>query len=119
VALQLTEKKRGGGGLLTFPACSIAPPMTTTSFTRRKVSGSLAAAIARFVKGPTATIVTLSSSFSLKISSITSYAGFKDGVKSECWSLTACSAAASSGERFSGLGLKSDFHVSAGERWGC
>lgn len=47
-----------------FPGTEIAPPMTTTSFTRRKVSGSVAAAMARFVRGPIATIVIVSGGFS-------------------------------------------------------
>lgn len=93
--------------------------MTTTSLTLRNVSGSFAAAMARFVSGPTATMVIVPGSFSLNKSSMTSCAGLSDGVKSECFSLTFCSAAASSGARFFGWGVKSDFHVSSGERWGC
>lgn len=106
-------------GYLTFPGASTAPPMTTTSFTLRNVSGSCAAAIARFVSGPTATIVIVSGSFSLSKSSMTSCAGLSDGVKRQCSSLTFCSSAASSGERSSGVGLNSVFQVSAGERCGC
>jgi hypothetical protein len=105
--------------VLTFPGASIAPPMTTTSLTLRKVSGSFAAAIARLVSGPTATIVTVFGSFSAKISSITSWAGFKDGTNRECFSLTASNSDTSSGDRFSGVGRKSDFHVSSGDKWGC
>jgi len=76
--------------------------MTTTSLTFKNVSGSCAAAIARFVSGPTATIVTVSGSFSLSKSSMTSCAGFSDGVKSECFSLTFCSALVSSADMFFG-----------------
>ena len=111
--------KRKKGQELTFPGASIAPPMTTTSLTLRNVSGSFAAAMARFVSGPTATMVIVPGSFSLNKSSMTSCAGLSDGVKSECFSLTFCSAAASSGARFFGWGVKRDFHVSSGERWGC
>jgi hypothetical protein len=93
--------------------------MTTTSLTLKNVSGSFAAASARFVSGPTATIVIVSGSLSLSNSSICSCAGFSEGVNSECRSLTACSSAASSSDRFSGSGRKSDFHVSAGVRCGC
>lgn len=53
--------------LLTFPGASTAPPMTTTSFALKNVSGSSAAANAKFVIGPTATIVTVSGSFSLSV----------------------------------------------------
>jgi hypothetical protein len=101
---------------LTFPGASTAPPMTTTSLTLKKVSGSFAAAIARFVSGPTATMVTVSGSFSANICSITSCAGFRDGMNSLCFSLTASKAAASSADRFSGVGKKRDFQVSSGER---
>lgn len=69
-----------GGNGHTFPGLSIVPPMTTTSFTRRKVSGSWAAANARFVKGPTATIVTVFSSFSFRTRRISSAAGCLDGM---------------------------------------
>jgi hypothetical protein len=93
--------------------------MTQTSLTRRNVSGSAAAAIARFVKGPTATMVTVSGSFSRSICSISSCAGLREGVKSECLSLTAWSSAASSGVIVLGIGLKRDFQVSSGLRWGC
>lgn len=58
--------------------------------------------MARFVSGPTATIVTVSGSFSLNRSSMTSCAGFSDGVKSECFSLTFCSAAVSEADIFFG-----------------
>lgn len=77
-----------GDARLTFPGASMAPPMTTTSFTFKKVSGSCEAAIARFVNGPTATIVIVSGSFSLSRSSITSCAGLSEGVKRQCSSLT-------------------------------
>lgn len=93
--------------------------MTTTSLTFRKVSGSVAAAMARLVSGPIATMVMVSGSFSLSSRSISSCAGFKEGVKSECASLTFSNSAASSALSGSGVGLKSDFQVSAGDRWGC
>lgn len=55
-----------------------APPMTTTSLTRRKVSGSSADARARFVRGPTATSVTVSGSFSRSARRISLCAGNLD-----------------------------------------
>lgn len=108
-----------GNVKLTFPGASMAPPMTTTSLTFKKVSGSCEAAMARFVNGPTATIVIVSGSFSLSKSSITSCAGLSEGVKRQCSSLAFWRFAASAEERSFGVGSNSDFHVSAGERWGC
>lgn len=58
--------------------------MTTTSFTRRNVSGSSAAAKARLVRGPTATRVTESGSLSRSARRISLYAGSLDGVNA--WS---------------------------------
>lgn len=54
--------------------------MTTTSLTRRNVSGSSAAAKARLVSGPTATRVTESGSLSRSARRISLYAGSLDGV---------------------------------------
>ena len=56
---------------LTFPGLSMVPPITTTSFALKQVSGSSAAANAKFVKGPTATMVTVSHGDSLRMSNIT------------------------------------------------
>lgn len=79
----------GWDGLrLTFPGASTAPPITTTSLTLKNVSGSLAAAIARLVKGPTATMVMVSGSLSLNSLSISRHEGSNEGVNSECSSLT-------------------------------
>jgi len=47
-----------------FPSTSTAPPITTTSLTLRKASGSSAAANAKFVRGPTAMMVMVSTGFS-------------------------------------------------------
>lgn len=66
---------------VTFPSMSIAPPMTTTSLTFKKVSTSSAAASAKFVKGPTATIVIVSRGFSLRIRRISLCATFFEGMK--------------------------------------
>jgi hypothetical protein len=87
--MRMERKVVGGEGERTFPGASTAPPMTTTSLTFKKVSGSLAAAMARFVNGPTATMVIVSASCSFSKSSMTSHAGLSDGVKRECSSLTA------------------------------
>lgn len=70
--------------MLTFPGLFTAPPITTTSFTLKNVSGSLAAARARFVNGPTATRVTVSGSFSRRMWRISSCAGFFEAMK-ERW----------------------------------
>ena len=66
-------------GKRTFPGMLTVPPMTTTSFARRNVSGSIADARARLVNGPTATMVTVSGSFSRSTRSISSCAGRLDG----------------------------------------
>lgn len=84
---------RGGGVADTLPACEIVPPcwristvstilargeggtMTMISFALRNVSGSAAAAMARFVIGPMATMVIESGLFSRSRESITSWAG--------------------------------------------
>jgi hypothetical protein len=58
-----------------LPSTSIAPPITTTSLTLRKVSVSSAAANARLVRGPTATIVMVSRGFSLRSRRISLWAG--------------------------------------------
>lgn len=83
--------------------------MATTSFARRNVSGSSAAARARFVIGPSPTIVIVSGSFSRKIFRISLCAGSRDGIKDVdalMWLLVR------SGPNWS-------FQVSSGERWGC
>ena len=59
----------------TLPTASTAPPMATTSLTRRKASGSSAAARAQFVSGPMAMMVIVSASFSRKIRRISLCAG--------------------------------------------
>ena len=67
--------------ILTFPGRFTAPAILTTSFTRRNVSGSAAAARARFVSGPTATSVTVPGSCSRRMRRISSCAGFLDAMK--------------------------------------
>lgn len=57
---------------LTFPGTSTAPPMTTTSLALKNVSGSVAAAMARLVRGPIATMVIVSASFSRRSRNISS-----------------------------------------------
>lgn len=73
-----------------MPVSSIAPPITTTSLARRKVSGSVAAAIARLVDGPIATIVIVSGSFSRNNDKISSWAGFLDGMNSASGGCISC-----------------------------
>lgn len=70
--------------ILTFPGRFTAPAILTTSFTRRNVSGSAAAARARFVSGPTATSVTVPGSCSRRMRRISSCAGFLDAMKERC-----------------------------------
>ncbi len=67
---------------LTFPSKSTAPPMIMTSFTLRNVSGSSAAAIARFVSGPMAIMLTVFGSFSRSIRKVSLCAGSRLGVNS-------------------------------------
>lgn len=98
---------------LTFPHSSTLPPITTTSLTRRNVSGSLAAARARLVSGPTATIVIVSESFSRSNRRISSLAGTLEASNNACpfeSSVAMLLSAAPAVES------KSCFHVSAGDR---
>ena len=102
---------------VTLPSQSIAPPITQTSFTRKNVSGSSAAARARLVRGPTATIEIVSRGFSLRRRRISWWAGRVDGVKHD--DPTSFEAAISSTVAPS-LGVSNRaFQVSAGDRWGC
>jgi hypothetical protein len=63
------------GQVFTLPSKSTAPPMITTSFTLKKVSGSSAAAVARFVRGPIAMMEIVPASFSRKSLSVSLWAG--------------------------------------------
>lgn len=98
----------------TFPGISIAPPITTTSFARRNVSGSSAAARARFVSGPTATIVTVSGSFSLSILRISWWAGFFEVINKEGREESKATSAVSAAVPFFVEGKNRDSHVCSG-----
>lgn len=63
---------------------STVPPIITTSLTRMNASGSIATALAKFVSGPTARMVTVSGSFSRNRRSISSCAATRDGRKDGC-----------------------------------
>jgi len=99
---------------VTLPSQSIAPPITQTSLTRKNVSGSSAAARARLVRGPTATIVIVSSGFSFKSRRISWWAGRVDGIKYD--DPMSFDAVISSMVAPSFGALKSVFQVSAGDR---
>lgn len=92
-------------------------PMTTTSFARRNVSGSSAAARARLVKGPIATMVMVSLSFSRSKRSISSWEGFCDGRNMASGSRSSSSLTPAP-SRFD-AGSKRAFQVSAGDKCGC
>lgn len=98
---------------LTLPHSSTFPPMTTTSLALRKVSGSRAAARARLVNGPTATIVMVSGSFSRSKRSISSLAGALEA-SNKAWPFE--SSVAISFSTGPAVDAKSCFHVSAGDR---
>ena len=103
-----------------FPVASTAPPIVTTSFTRRNVSGSSAAARAQFVSGPMATMVMVSGSFSRKIRRISWCAGREVGLKEDVGSVRWSVSFAASVMMESGGGCSNSFfHVSSGERCGC
>jgi hypothetical protein len=95
--------------------------MTTTSFTRRNVSGSSAAARARLVIGPIATMVILSGSFSRSRRRISLCPAVRDGVNIDSVSVFLSSSAIMpcSGSAESSTESNSCFHVSAGVRCGC
>lgn len=90
-----------------LPGCEIAPLITTTSFTRRKTSGSWAAASAILVSGPMATMEMVLGGFDARSRRISRCEGRDDGVKSL------------GGGSEEVEGRKCSFHVSKGERWGC
>lgn len=100
-----------------FPGQLIVPPITTTSFTRRKVSGSSAAAIARLVKGPTAIIVIVLGSFSRSSRKISLCDGDLEAVN--VVGGVSSSFVFSTSDDPGGANVKSDFHESDGERCGC
>lgn len=102
-----------------FPGTEMAPPITTTSLARRKVSGSEEAAVARFVSGPMATIVIVSGAFPRRRRRISWCAGVWEGVNNEQVDSRSLSAAASVMRVLAGGGSKSFFQVSEGVRWGC
>lgn len=98
-----------------FPSTSIAPPITTTSFAFRNVSGSSAAARARFVKGPTDTIVIVSTGFSRSRRRISLCAGVTEAVNDDDGEASSRASAICSGVAFSGGGWNKVFHASDGE----
>lgn len=87
----------GVGGVVTFPTSCTAPPITITSCTRRKVSGSVAAARATLVMGPMTTSLIVSGSFSRRRRRISRWAGVLLGVNNVVDSCTAWAAFASDG----------------------
>ena len=104
----------------TLPKASTAPPIVTTSFTLRNVSGSSAAARAQFVSGPMATMVIVSASFSRKILSISLCAGRDDGVKRVVGTVRLSVSLAASVITESGGGCSNRCsHMYSGERCGC
>ena len=113
-----------------FPATLIAPPMTNTSFARRKVCRSWEAAIAKLVKGPSAIRVMVSGGFDASSVKISSGENFVDGTNEcadsvEMGGLVDVVAAAEitigSFEGGSGGGgVKREDHMAAGAvNWGC
>jgi hypothetical protein len=105
--------ERTEGGLLTFPGTLSAPPIARTSLTRRNAAGSAAAARARLVSGPSATMETESGGSARRMARIWSGAGSGEGVKRRD---------ARSEAESEGLVLvleKRSFHVSAALRCGC
>jgi hypothetical protein len=67
--------------LLTFPGKSIVPPILTTSLTLKKASGSLAAATANVVSGPSEMMVIESAGLERRMSIMISELGLVLGVK--------------------------------------
>lgn len=102
---------------LTLPGIFTAPPITTTSFTRRKVSGSSADAKAKLVSGPTATSVTVSGSFSRNARKISLWAGSLEGMKE--WSSGSAPVLTVSIPWGSTAGSKRCSQVWPGVRCGC
>ena len=96
-----------------LPSTSMAPPITTTSLTLRKVSGSSAAASARLVKGPIATMVIVSCGFSCSSRRISLCAIAWEGMKEV---VGEASSAVSSAVAFARGGWNRVFHVSEGDR---
>lgn len=80
--------------------------MTTTSLTRRNVTGSAAAARARLVSGPTATMEIVSGGLAARRRSISSWAGAVEGVN----------AGGSKDASFEEREAMTLSHVSVGER---
>ena len=66
-AAKASAQKLNSAVGVILPGTPIAPPMTMTSLTLRKIPGSSAAARARLVNGPIATMVMLSVGLSLRM----------------------------------------------------
>lgn len=90
--------------------------MTTTSFTRRNVSGSSEAAIARLVKGPTAIIVIVLGSFSRSNRKISLCDGTLEAVNAVDGAPSSFAVSAADLVDPGGVGVKRTFHASDGER---
>ena len=102
-----------------LPGSRSAPPMTSSCFARRKVCGSVAAAVAKVVSGPIAIRVIVLGGLSRRRVRISSVEGFRDGVKRDGGFECVCGVLESAVDVIvsSGADSKRCFHADSGLVW--